>query len=375
MKAKKIVIAPDSFKGTMSAPDVCRIAAEAIKEVIPDANIDLIPLADGGEGSAECIASACGGTMVNISASGPYFEKTACAYALLPDGTAVVEAATCDGLTLVGKNKSAADTTSYGVGEQIRAAIERGCGKISLCLGGTASNDGGCGMAAALGVKFFDKDGASFVPVGRTLEKISRIDASAAKKAAACAEICVLSDVDSPFYGEFGAARVFAAQKGANDGEIDMLDDGMRHLADVIKRDAGVDISSLRGAGAAGGIGGAAAAFLGAEIKSGIETILDVLNFDARIRGADLVITGEGKLDFQSVRGKVISGVAARAKKVGIPASALVGQTGQGFMAAHDIGILKIYPSFPAGTPLDTAKKNCKTALSAAAKRLAEDMI
>ena len=255
MKLEKIVVAPDSFKGTMSAYEVCLAVRQAIDIAAPGASVSLLPVADGGEGSVDCLISAVGGEKRNISVNGPFFEPVEGFYAVLDDGTAVVEAAACDGLVLAGERKSAADATSCGIGETILAAIKSGCKRVLLCIGGTASNDGGCGMAAALGVKFY-RGGEEFVPVGRTLCDIDRIDVSKAKAVVGDVKIDVLCDVDNPFYGKDGAAFVFAPQKGVKEGETEMLDDGMRHLAEIILRDVGADVSSLRGAGAAGGIGG-----------------------------------------------------------------------------------------------------------------------
>ena len=374
MKLERIVVAPDSFKGTMSAYDVCLAVEHAIRAAAPDAAVTLLPVADGGEGSIDCLLSAVGGEKRNISVSGPFFEPIDSFYAVLPDGAAVVEAAECDGLVLAGDRKSAADATSYGIGETVRAAIESGCEKVILCIGGTASNDGGCGMAAALGVKFFDKSGEEFVPVGRTLCDIDRIDVSPARKFLRGATIEVLCDVDNAFYGKDGAAFVFAPQKGVKEGETEMLDAGMHRLAEIIMRDAGVDVSSLRGAGAAGGIGGGAAAFLGASLSPGIVRILDAVGFDKAACGADLVITGEGKFDAQSAHGKVIFGVTARAARAGVPVAIIAGQIGEGYESSCT-GVWRVFAASPAGTTLEEAKKNCREKLIAAAEKMICDWV
>lgn len=373
MKLEKIVVAPDSFKGTMSAYEVCLAVRQAIDIAAPGASVSLLPVADGGEGSIDCLISAVGGEKRNISVNGPFFEPVDGFYAVLDDGTAVVEAAACDGLVLAGERKSAADATSCGIGETILAAIKSGCKRVLLCIGGTASNDGGCGMAAALGVKFY-RGGEEFVPVGRTLCDIDRIDVSKAKAVVGDVKIDVLCDVDNPFYGKDGAAFVFAPQKGVKEGETEMLDDGMRHLAEIILRDVGADVSSLRGAGAAGGIGGGAAAFLGASLLPGAMRILDAVGFDKAVFGADLVITGEGKFDAQSAHGKVVSAVAARAASKGVPVAVIAGQIENGHEAALNTGVWRAFAVSPAGTTLQEAKTNCREKLVAAATEMINEL-
>lgn len=366
---KKIIIAPDSFKGTLSSREVCDIVGAAVKKTVPDAEVIAVPIADGGEGSAECFIAACGGEKINMQASGPFFDMVDSFYALIPGKIAVVEAAATAGLTLADGKPSASDATTYGVGEQIRAAVAHGAKKILLCLGGVATNDGGCGMASSLGVKFYRR-GEAFIPMGRTVSEIDKIDATAARELLSGIEISALCDVKNRLYGEDGAARVYARQKGATDGEIEMLDAGLKHLSDVIKRDVGVDISSLPGAGAAGGMGGGAVAFLGATLSSGIEAMLDAANFDELLVGADLVITGEGKMDAQSASGKAVSGVAARAAKAGVPVWALVGKAGDGAEKMLSLGVTKIFESAREGATFDEIKKTCRDDLLCAAIRM-----
>ncbi|MBR6050436.1 MAG: glycerate kinase [Clostridia bacterium] len=366
---EKIIIAPDSFKGTMTSREVCAIVGKAVRDILPDAKIIPIPIADGGEGSAECFLSFCGGEAIKIEAAGPFFDKVNSFYVVLPDGTAVVEAATCAGLTLAHGKPSASGATTYGVGEQILDAVRRGAKKILLCLGGVATNDGGCGMAAALGVKFY-RGGETFVPTGRTLSDIDMIDVSITRELLAGVEINVLCDVKNRLYGPDGAARVYARQKGATDGETEMLDEGLKHLSDVIRRDVGVDISSLDGAGAAGGMGGGAVAFLGATPIPGIDAVLDAAGFDKALVSASLVITGEGQMDAQSAYGKAISGVAKRAHAVGVPVYALVGKAGDGAEKMLCLGVNKIYVSAPDGATLDEIKKTCRDDLYRAAVKM-----
>ena len=356
----------------MTAPEACEIIKRAVCAALPNAEVVSLPIADGGEGSALSITGACGGKMINADVCGPYFgEKVSAAYGVLPSGTAVIEVASCAGISLAEGRLSAADTTTYGVGELILHAAESGAKKIFICLGGSATNDGGCGMAAALGARFFC-GGAEFVPTGRTLSKIDGIDVSKIKKVLRGVEFFALCDVKNPLYGKDGAAYVFAPQKGVRNGETEMLDAGLRHLAAVLKKDVGKDISNIEGAGAAGGLGGGAAAFLGAKPTSGIERILDVLRFDEHLAGADLVITGEGCADAQSVCGKAVSGVAARATAAGVPVMCVAGKIGDGADALYGIGVTDIVQTSRAGAPFDEIKATCRNDLFRAVKTAVE---
>lgn len=363
---EKIIIAPDSFKGTMTSREVCDIVGKAVREVSPDAEIVPIPIADGGEGSAECFLASLGGEKIKTETAGPFSDKVNSFYVILPSGEAVIESAATAGLTLAHGKPSAADATTYGVGEQILDAVRRGAKRILLCVGGVASNDGGCGMAAALGVRF-SGGGKEFVPTGRTLGNIDAIDVSAARKLLAGVGIKVLCDVKNRLFGEYGAARVYARQKGATDGEIVMLDAGLKHLSEMIRRDVGVDISALDGAGAAGGMGGGAVAFLNATLTSGVDAVLDAAGFDNALCGASLVITGEGQIDAQSASGKAVSGVAKRAAKAGVPVCALVGKAGDGAEKMLSLGVNKIYVTARDGATADQIQKTCRDDLYRAA--------
>ncbi len=256
---------------------------------------------------------------------------------------AVIEMASAAGLPMVGDRLDPAATTTFGVGEQIRHAIGNGCTEILLGLGGSCTNDGGCGCAAAVGTKFFDADGNEFVPVGGTLDRIARIDNSAAEALLRGVRVTLMSDVTNPLCGTLGAAHVFGPQKGADPAMVERLDANLAHLAAVIERDLGASVADMPGAGAAGGMGAGCAALLGAELRSGIEAVLDTVGFDARLACADLVITGEGRIDSQSVRGKVISGIAKRTQRAGVPLVAIVGSIAPDAVAAYDLGVTALF--------------------------------
>ena len=253
---QKIILIPDSFKGTLSSAQICAIMEQAIRPYYPAADIVSVPVADGGEGSVDAFLQAMGGEKITVSVQGPYFEPLESFYGLLPNGVAVIEMAAAAGLPLVGENRRAEKTTTYGVGQLMHHAIEGGCRKLIIGLGGSATNDGGCGAAAALGCIFRNQAGESFIPVGETLRDIASIDRSAMPAALAETEIVTMCDIDNPLCGELGAAQVFSPQKGADPATVRLLDAGLLHMADIVRRDIGRDILYLNGAGAAGGMGG-----------------------------------------------------------------------------------------------------------------------
>ncbi|MCI5498505.1 MAG: glycerate kinase [Clostridiales bacterium] len=340
---KKILLVPDSFKGTMSSTEICSIMKEALLKAWPEAEIISIPVADGGEGSVDAFLTAVGGQRVSVPCQGPYGEAMEGFYGLLPDGTAVVEMAAAAGLPLVGENRQAHKTTTYGVGQLILAAAQAGAKKIIVGLGGSATNDGGAGTAAALGVRFLNSDGEAFVPVGGTLDQVASIDGSALSPALQGVEIVTMCDIDNPLCGPTGASAVFGPQKGADEATVALLDKNLAHLADVVARDLGRECRNIPGAGAAGGMGFGMAAFLQSRLQPGIETVLDTVRFDDLARDADLIFTGEGKIDSQSLRGKVVIGVGRRAKPLGVPVVAVVGDIGDGVEGAYEEGICGIF--------------------------------
>lgn len=310
----------------MSSNEICEVMKSCILSWRPECDTVSIPVADGGEGSVDAFLAAAGGEKIWLEVAGPRFKPMRTFYGMLGDGkTAVIEMAACAGLPLMAGCGSPGQTTTYGVGQLILAAAEKGAKRLIVGLGGSATNDGGCGAACAVGVKFLDESGREFVPVGDTLQNIDRIDMAGKNELLNDVEITTMCDIDNPMFGETGAAYVFGPQKGADAEMVERLDDGLRHLNDVIKRDLGRDLSSLPGGGAAGAMGAGMAAFFDAALKMGIETVLDVVAFDDIVADADIVFTGEGMLDSQSLRGKVVIGVAHRAVKSGKPVIAVVG--------------------------------------------------
>lgn len=301
-----------------------------------------LPVADGGEGTVECFVQAIQAQPVTVEVSGPYGEKVQAIYCR-SGRRAIIEMASAAGLPMVEGRLDPEKTTTYGVGQLIAHAVGCGCKEILLGLGGSCTNDGGCGCAAALGTKFFRADGSPFVPVGGTLDQIARVDVSETKKLLEGVQVTIMCDVENPLCGPTGAAYVFAPQKGADQDMVKRLDAGLRAMDRAICQSLGLQVGGVPGAGAAGGMGAGCIAFLGAELKSGIEAVLDALDFGRRLRGADLVITGEGRIDSQSVHGKVISGIAKRTKPKNVPLIAIVGGIGPGAEEAYDLGVTAIF--------------------------------
>ncbi|MBQ3045021.1 MAG: glycerate kinase [Clostridia bacterium] len=366
-----ILIAPDSFKGTLTAQQVCDIIGQAFADTIMNTDIIKLPAADGGEGLCACLKKVAGGEMISASVCGVFGEKTAAEYLILPDKTAVIEMAACAGLPLAGESKNPEKATTFGVGELIKSAVSNGAERILLGLGGSATNDCGTGMAAALGWSFLNKNGSEFVPAGGTLCEITKI---IPPEKAFDIPVTSACDVENPLYGENGAAFVFAPQKGADEAMVSRLDEGLRHTAEIIRRDCGVDISQVKGAGAAGGMGAGAVAFLDAELKKGIDILLGIADFDKKAADADLIITGEGRLDFQSVNGKVISGIAERAARQSKRVIAICGSRGEGAEEIKKLGVSDLYFACEADKPFAEILITCKDDLYNAAVSAAKDI-
>lgn len=323
---KKFVLIPDSFKGTLSSRQVCDILEKTILVRFPGSQITKIPVADGGEGSVDAFLEAVGGEKIFVDVTGPLFEKMTAFYGLIDEGkTAVIEMAACAGLPLVEDRKNPLHTTTFGVGELMKSALDRGVSKIIMGLGGSCTNDGGTGCAAALGVRFLDREGEPFVPVGGTLSEIAAIDLSRRDPRIGDVEIITMCDIDNPLYGKQGAAYVFSPQKGADPRMVEILDHQLKDLAKTTERFLDFAEWDFQGAGAAGGMGYGMRAFLNSRIQMGIETVLDVTRFNDLVRGVDFIVTGEGRLDSQSLRGKVVIGVARRAKREPAKVIAVVG--------------------------------------------------
>lgn len=341
---QNFILVPDSFKGTLSAIEVCNIMKSSIKNLYKDANIISVPVADGGEGTVDAFLYALGGEKKSVWVSDAFNEQKILAhYAMLKDDIAVIEMATCAGLPLV-KNRLEPDkTTTFGVGELIIDAVNSGAKKIILGLGGSATNDGGCGMAAALGVKFKDEQDQKFIPTGGTLSKIYKIDMNNIYPKIKDIEFISMCDVDNPLCGRLGASAVFAPQKGADEDMVKLLDEGLAHLAKIIKRDLHIEVKDIKGAGAAGGLGAGCIAFLQSKLTKGIDVVLDTINFDELVSKADIVFTGEGKFDSQSLHGKVVMGVANRSQKYKTPVIVVTGAIGENIQEAYNKGITAIF--------------------------------
>ena len=341
---QNFILVPDSFKGTLSAIEVCNFMKSSIKNLYKDANIISVPVADGGEGTVDAFLYALGGEKKSIWVSDAFNEQKILAhYAMLKDNIAVIEMAACAGLPLV-KNRLEPDkTTTFGVGELIIDAINSGAKKIILGLGGSATNDGGCGMAVALGVKFKDEQDQEFIPTGGTLSQIYKIDMNNIYSKIKDVEFISMCDVDNPLCGRLGASAVFAPQKGADEDMVKSLDEGLAHLAKIIKRDLHIEVKDIKGAGAAGGLGAGSIAFLQSKLTKGIDVILDTINFDELVSKADIVFTGEGKFDSQSLHGKVVMGVANRSQKYKTPVIVVTGAIGENIQEAYNKGITAIF--------------------------------
>ncbi len=321
----KIVIAPDSFKGSLTAIEVSDAIDAGIKSAVSTASTVKVPMADGGEGTVECLVNATGGKILKEKVVGPLGDEVEASYGILGDGTTgVIEMAAASGLPLVPEEKrNPMITTTYGTGQLIKAALDHGCRKIIIGIGGSATNDGGAGMAQALGVKFTDDKGEEIGFGGAELKRIAKIDTTNLDKRIYTTEILVASDVKNPLCGPNGASAVYGPQKGATPQMVKELDEALAHFAEIIKRDLGKDVKDIPGAGAAGGLGAGLIAFLNAKLRPGIELVMESVGFEDIVKDASLVITGEGKIDRQTIYGKVPVGVAKISKKYDVPVLAV----------------------------------------------------
>ncbi len=356
---KRAVLIPDSFKGTMTSLEICRIMEQAILTRFPEVEVVSVPVADGGEGTVEAFLTALGGEKITVTVQGPLGEPVQGFYGLLED-TAFLEMAAAAGLPLTEGNLHPELASTFGVGQLMVHAAEHGARKLIVGLGGSATTDGGCGAAAAAGVRFLDGQGRPFVPTGGTLKNIASIDVSGLHPALRNAEIRTMCDIDNPMTGLRGAAHVFAPQKGADPSAVVRLDEGLSHLAEVVRRDLEMEIETVPGAGAAGGMGGGMLAFFGSGLEMGIKVVLDTVRFDDLIRDADCIFTGEGKLDSQSLGGKVVIGVARRAKAQGVPVLAVVGDIEDPVEEAYKEGVSGIFSINRVAVPYAQAKPRAK---------------
>ena len=326
---KKCIVISDSFKGSLSSGEICDIARACFAEVLSDCELTAIPVADGGEGTVDCFHQVCGGELVPVTVQGPFGQDMEAAYLRLDGGRAVIEMASSAGLPLVGDRRDPRSTSTYGVGQQIRHAVEQGSTQILLGLGGSCTNDGGCGCAAALGVRFLDRAGQAFVPTGGTLDQIAHIDVSGARQLLQTVKLTAMCDIDNPMHGPTGASYIFGPQKGADPAMVEFLDGQLKALDAVIQRELHRSVADVPGAGAAGAFGAGILAFLDGTLCPGIEAVLDLVDFDGKLKDCDLVITGEGRFDSQSIRGKVVSGVSRRAKRQGVPVAVIAGSVAE----------------------------------------------
>ncbi len=366
-----ILAAPDSFKGSLSAARAARALAEGVRRVLPAEEVLEVPLADGGEGTVEALLASLGGKKVSARVQGPQGEPVDAFFGLLEDGeTAVVEMAAASGLPLVPPEKrDILQASTFGTGELVRLALEEGARRIVVGLGGSATCDGGAGMAQALGFSLLDGKGRELPPGGGPLVRLARIDPSGRHPALEKVRIVAACDVQNPLLGPRGAARVFAPQKGAGPEEVEILEKGLRRLAEALRDQLGRDVADLPGAGAAGGLGAGLAGFFGASLEPGFELVARAVGLEEKIRGARLVLTGEGRLDAQTSMGKAPLGVIRLAGKMGVPVFAFAGEVAPGHEALFEEGLTSAFPLCPGPVSLEEARKMAGPWLSTAAER------
>jgi len=366
-----LLFASDSFKGTLTSAQTCDLLTKAAKEVFGDCTCSGVPVADGGEGTTDAVIQAAGGEKVDVDVHGPLMEPVKAYYGKLDEKRAVMEMAVASGLPMVPEDKrDPRNTTTYGTGELIREMLNQGFTDISVALGGSATNDGGMGAMRALGVKFLDADGKELMGCGDDLGKVAHIDASGLDPRVKDTKFTIMCDVTNPLCGPDGATYTFGKQKGGTPEILDELEAGMEHYRDVIKEEFGTNADTIPGSGAAGGLGAAFSVFLHGEMKSGIETVLDLIDFDERLEGVDLVVTGEGQTDWQSCFGKVMQGVGCRCKAKGVPAVALVGSLGKGAEDIYAYGIASLMTTVDAVMPLEEVLDRAEELYSRGAVRM-----
>ncbi len=361
----RVLIAPDKFKGTLNAIEVARAIELGVRKVLPGAHTILLPMADGGKGTVDAVVKAMNGRVVNCPATDPLGETVQAYFGLFPSpsfpekNVAVIEMAAASGLHLIpAEKRNPLITTTHGTGELIRTALEHDLAEMIVGIGDSGTVDGGMGMAQALGVKFLDAKGLELGPGGRELTKIRKIDISSFDGGIHGIKVRVASDVENPLCGPDGAAHVYGPQKGATPQMVEVLEAGLKNYAQVIKRDLGKNISGIAGAGAAGGLGAGLIAFLDAELESGIELVMKLAGFSDKLKTADVVITGEGKIDAQTLFGKAPAGVAEMARKNNVPVYAICGQKGKGAEDMLNAGVARIFTISDRAKSLDDALDN-----------------
>lgn len=367
----KFLFASDSLKGTLSSDDTGRLLAKAAKEVFPACICEGIPVADGGEGTVDAVIRAVQGQQIRVKAQDPLMQTRETYYGKLDENRAIIEMALASGYALVpAEKRNPLYTSSYGTGELIRDALDRGFRDITIAIGGSATNDGGMGCMRALGVRFLDRAGRELMGNGSDLGRLAAIDDSGLDPRIADAVFTVMCDVTNPLCGENGATYTFGSQKGATPEILERLERGMENYRDILIRTYDMNPDTIPGSGAAGGLGAALLVFLRAQLKSGIETVLDLIEFDRRLKGVSLVVTGEGCTDWQSCYGKVVQGVGDRCRKHNVPAVALVGGMGEGAEQIYEHGIRSIVTTVNGIMPPKEAFKNAEILYYQAALRL-----
>ncbi|SIR72352.1 glycerate kinase [Peribacillus simplex] len=368
----KIVIAPDSYKGSLSALEASKAIERGIRKALPDARTELVPVADGGEGTMDSLVAATNGRKVEVTVKGPLLEDVQAAYGILGDQeTCVIEMASASGLCLVDPDKlNPLITTTYGTGELIQKALNDGCRKFILAVGGSATNDAGVGMLQALGMRVFDEDGKPLGFGGAELSRISEINTEDLDSRIADSEFMIASDVQNPLVGPNGASSVFGPQKGATPAMAELLDKALSSWADLVEMKTGIHLHDKAGAGAAGGMGGAFQAFFPAETKRGIDIVLEHTKMGERLPDADCVFTGEGQIDYQTASGKTPMGVAQEAKKHGIPVFVLAGSIGTGIEVLYQHGVTSVHSLVSAPMPLKEAMERGAELLEASAEQV-----
>lgn len=366
----KLLFASDSFKGSLSSKRTAELLSRAVREVFGACECIGVPIADGGEGTVDALIDALNGERASATVHDPLMNRIQAGCGIAGD-RAIIEMAAASGLTLVPEAlRDPLNTTTYGTGEMILDALDRGCRELYIAIGGSATNDGGMGCLRALGARFLDKDGNELSGCGKDLADVSTIDLAHLDSRLSDTSVTVLCDVKNPLCGENGATYTFAGQKGATPETMKLLENGMQNYRGVIRRQFDIDCDTIEGTGAAGGLGAALKVFLHATMQSGIETVLDLIGFDDLLNGADLVVTGEGRADSQSVCGKVMQGVALRARSRGIPVYGLCGSLGDGAELLYDCGVTSLYSLVDENTSVEEAMTNAEQVYYHAAVRI-----
>ncbi len=366
----KIVCAPDSFKGSLSALQVCHALQNGARRVFPGAEFELCPLADGGEGTLEALVQSAGGFFKTERVQNPLGAPIEAKWGILPDGKAVIEMAQASGLTLIApEQRDARSASTFGVGQLIKAALRAGCREILVGIGGSATTDGGAGALSALGAHFRDENDVVLPPGGASLARLATIDLRFVEPKLERAQITLLCDVTNPLCGDFGAARVYGPQKGASSEDVEVLDAALLHFAQIAAQKLGFDFANQSGAGAAGGLAFGLMAFCGAKARSGIEVVLEAANFEEKLRGANLVLTGEGAVDAQTLAGKAVAGVCRAARLQNVPVVAFGGKVDLSGAQMDELGLESAFSIADGPRELDFCIANAATLLENATER------